>query len=64
MYLVQLVDALLHAADGGHSSQSMSVEISEAVLPADLEQGHHSSFLLTDTKSFHDKFILHVSWHL
>lgn len=54
MYLVQLVDALLHAADGGHSSQSVSIEISEAVLPADLKQGHHSSFLWTNTKSFHD----------
>lgn len=44
-YLVQLVDALLHTADGGHCSQSVSVEVFEAVLPADLKQGNHSSFL-------------------
>lgn len=49
IYLVQLVDALLHAADGGHSPQSVSVEISEAVLPADLKQGDHSSFLWRKT---------------
>lgn len=45
MYLVQLVDALFYAADGSHRSQSVSVEVSKAILPADLEQGHHSTFL-------------------
>lgn len=49
-YLVQLVDALLHAADGRHRPQSVSVELSEAVLPADLEQRHHRSFLHTETE--------------
>lgn len=48
-YLVQLVDALLHAADGRHRPQSVSVELSEAVLPADLEQRHHRSFLHMET---------------
>lgn len=48
IHLVQLVDALLHAADGGHGSQSVSVEVSEAVLPADLKQGDHRSFLEED----------------
>lgn len=50
MYLVQLVDALFHAADGSHRSQSVSVEVSEAVLPADLEQSHHSTFLFANGK--------------
>lgn len=45
IHLVQLVDALLHAADGGHRPQSVSIEVSEAVLSADLKQGHHSSLL-------------------
>lgn len=49
--LVQLVDALLHAADGGHGAQGVSVELPEAVLPADLEQRHHGSFLHGDTRS-------------
>jgi len=50
LYLVQLVDALFHAADGGHCSQSVSIEVSEAVLPADLKQGHHGAFLLKSGK--------------
>lgn len=46
-HLVQLVDALLHAADGGHGPQGVGVQVSEAVLPADLEERHHRPFLST-----------------
>lgn len=49
--LVQLVDALFHAADGGHSPQGVSVELPEAVLSADLEQRHHGSLLHENTRS-------------
>lgn len=43
--LVQLMDAFLHAADGGHGPQGVGVQLPEAVLPADLEEGHHRAFL-------------------
>ena len=37
-YLLQLVDPLLHAADGGQRAECLGVEAPEGVLPADLEQ--------------------------
>lgn len=47
-YLLQLIDALLHATYGGDRPQGMCVEVAEAVLPADLKQCHHSALLWTD----------------
>lgn len=52
------MDAFLHAADGGHGSQGVGVQLSEAVLPADLEEGHHRSFLPT-----HSNFLLQLRQH-
>lgn len=43
------MDAFLHAADGGHGSQGVGVQLSEAVLPADLKEGHHRAFLPTQS---------------
>lgn len=57
--LVQLIDAFLHAADGGHRSQSVGVQVSEAVLPADLKERHHRTFLST-----HSSFLLQVCSHI
>ena len=37
-YLLQLVDTLLHTADGGQRAERLGVEAPESVLPADLEQ--------------------------
>jgi hypothetical protein len=47
-YLLQLIDALLHTTYGGHRPQGVCVKVTEAVLPADLKQGHHSALLWTN----------------
>lgn len=62
--LVQLMDAFLHAADGGHGSQGVGVELSEAVLPADLKEGHHRAFLPTDTGQSSDSIRKYSSKNL
>lgn len=44
-YLLKLADALFHTADGGDGPERVSVQRTEAVLPADLQQSHHSALL-------------------
>lgn len=44
-YLFQLADALFHTADRGDGPERVSVQRTEAVLPADLQQSHHSTLL-------------------
>lgn len=44
-YLLQLVDTLLHAADGGQRAECLGVQTPEAVLPADLEECYDPTLL-------------------
>ena len=60
-YLLQLVDPLLHAADGGQRAECLGVEAPEGVLPADLEQRDDPSHLARDRKC-HMISRCHLSW--
>lgn len=60
-YLLQLVDPLLHAADGGQRAECLGVEAPESVLPADLEQRDDPS-LLARKRKCHMISLCHLSW--
>ena len=49
-YLLQLVDTLLHAADGGQRAEGLGVEAPESVLPADLEERDDPTLLARKRK--------------
>lgn len=50
-YLLQLVDTLFHAADGGQRAERLGVQTPEAVLPADLEECYDPALLPTKQNS-------------
>lgn len=53
-YLLQLVDTLFHAADGGQRAERLGVQTPETVLPADLEECYNPTLLPTKQKKSHD----------